>query len=53
VILNRQEKERLVLKLANEGKNTREIAKEAHVSLRDIGHILGIKGESLYLNPRE
>ncbi len=39
MILNREEKERLVLKLANEGKSTREIAQVAHVSLKDIGII--------------
>jgi Trp operon repressor len=40
VILNRKEKEELVIKLLNEGKTTREIAQLAHVSLRDIGSII-------------
>jgi cytidylate kinase len=39
VILNKKEKEELVIKLLNEGKTTREIAQLAHVSLRDIGSI--------------
>jgi hypothetical protein len=40
----RQEKERLVLKLYNQGKSYHEIAKEARVSLRDIGPILNRGG---------
>jgi hypothetical protein len=40
VILKRQQKEELVIKLAKEGKNTREIAQAAHVSLKDIGIII-------------
>ncbi len=40
MLLNKREKEKLVIKLANEGKTTREIAKEAHISLRTIGQIL-------------
>jgi hypothetical protein len=40
VILNRKQKEELVIKLAKEGKNTRDIAKVAHVSLKDIGMII-------------
>jgi len=39
-ILTRQERERLVLDLYNQGKTYREIAKEARVSFRDIGAIL-------------
>jgi uncharacterized phage-associated protein len=39
VVLNKKEKEELVIKLLNEGKTTREIAQLAHVSLRDIGSI--------------
>ena len=38
--LTRQEKERFVLELYNQGKTYHEIAKEARVSLRDIGPIL-------------
>lgn len=34
------ERERKVLELYNQGKATREIAKEQRLSLRDIGHIL-------------
>ena len=39
-ILNRQERERLVLNLYNQGKTIREIAKEVRMSFRDIGAIL-------------
>jgi dimeric dUTPase (all-alpha-NTP-PPase superfamily) len=39
-ILTRQEKERLVLELYNQGKTYREISKEARISPRDIGVIL-------------
>ncbi len=38
--MTRQEKERLVLELYNQGKTIREIAKEARMSFRDIGVIL-------------
>src|SRR5919197_1462356 len=38
--MTRQERERLVLDLYNQGKNIREIAKEARISFRDIGVIL-------------
>ena len=39
--LTRQERERVVLDLYyNQGKNTRDIAKEARMSFRDIGIIL-------------
>jgi DNA-binding CsgD family transcriptional regulator len=40
LILSRKQKEDLVIKLANEGKTTRDIAKEAHISLLDIGKII-------------
>jgi transposase len=39
-IRTRQERERLVLDLYNQGKTIREIAKEARMSFRDIGAIL-------------
>src|SRR4051794_16546425 len=39
LLLSRKEKEQLVIKLAQEGKTTREIAKQVHISLRDIGKI--------------
>jgi predicted transcriptional regulator len=39
-ILTRQERERLVLELYNQGKTIREIAKEVRMSFRDIGVIL-------------
>jgi transposase len=40
LLLNRKEKEKLVIQLAHEGKTTREIAKQVHISLRDIGTII-------------
>jgi DNA-binding NarL/FixJ family response regulator len=39
-ILTRQERERLVLDLYNQGKTIREIAKEVRTSFRDVGVIL-------------
>jgi transposase len=50
-IIRRQERERLVLDLYNQGKTIREIAKEVRMSFRDIGVILNKaveeKGEGL------
>ena len=40
MLLSKNDKEKLVIKLANEGKTTREIASLAHVSLKTIGQIL-------------
>jgi hypothetical protein len=42
--LTRQEKEKLVLELYSQGKSYHEMAKEARVSLRDIGPILKKSG---------
>ena len=39
-ILTRQERERLVVELYNQGKTYREISKEARISPRDIRIIL-------------
>jgi DNA-binding NarL/FixJ family response regulator len=39
-ILTRQQRERLVLELYNQGKTYREISKEVRISPRDIGVIL-------------
>ena len=39
-MLTRQEKERLVIELYNQGKTIREISKKARMSFRDIGAIL-------------
>ena len=39
-MLTRQEKEKLVIDLYNQGKTIREISKEARMSFRDIGAIL-------------
>lgn len=38
--MNREEKHQLVVKLFNEGKTMREIAKQAHMSFGDIGAII-------------
>jgi septal ring factor EnvC (AmiA/AmiB activator) len=40
MLITRQEKERLVLKLAEEGRTTRDIAKEVHISFKNIGKII-------------
>ena len=40
MVLTREEKERFVLDLYNQGKSTREIAEEVRMSFRDIGAIL-------------
>lgn len=40
LLLNRKEKEKMVIILAKEGKTTREIAKIVHISLKDIGEII-------------
>jgi transposase len=40
MVLTRQERERLVLELYNQGKTIREIAKEVRISFRDIKVIL-------------
>jgi hypothetical protein len=40
VILNKQEKEKLVIRLHQEGKTIRQISHEAHVSFTDIGKIV-------------
>jgi len=40
VLISRKEKEKLVMQLAHEGKTPREIAKQVHISLRDIGTII-------------
>ena len=52
MILNRQEKEQLVIKLAGEKKTTKKIAQIAHVSLTDLGKIIRkyIGEESEYQN---
>ena len=43
-MITRQERERLVLDLYNQGKTIREIAKEVRMSFRDIGAILNKAG---------
>jgi Mor family transcriptional regulator len=39
-MLTRQEKEKLVINLYNQGKTIRDIAREVRMSFRDIGTIL-------------
>jgi DNA-binding NarL/FixJ family response regulator len=39
-LLSRKEKEKLVIKLANEGKLTWDIAKEVYISLKNISKII-------------
>jgi hypothetical protein len=39
-VLTRQEKERLVIELYNQGKTIREISKICHISFRDIGTLV-------------
>lgn len=43
--LTRKEKEKLVVELFKQGMTYAQIAKEAHVSLRDVGPILNKAGE--------
>lgn len=51
LILKKEEKERLVIKLAMENKNYRTISKIAHVSFIDIGKIIRkYNGETEYQN---
>ena len=40
MVLTRNQKKELVIKLYIEGKTTRDIAKEVRISLRDIGIII-------------
>ncbi len=40
LLTSRKEKEKEVIKLAEKGKTTREIVKEVHISLKDIGNII-------------
>ena len=47
MVLIKQEKKDLVIKLYNEGKPMKEIAKQAHMSFRDIGKITNQKEKSI------
>jgi|tagenome__1003787_1003787.scaffolds.fasta_scaffold17261717_2 transposase len=53
LLLSRKEKEQLVIKLAQEGKTTREIAKQVHVSLRIIGRIIHKESGNKYNSQEE
>ena len=45
MVLTREEKEKFVLDLYNQGKCTRQIAQIAHMSFRDISAIIDKKRE--------
>jgi transposase len=54
LLTSRKEKEKQVIKLAEEGKTTREIAKEVHISLKDIGKIIQkVNGDDLEIAEKE
>jgi hypothetical protein len=53
LLISRKEKEQLVIKLAQEGKTTREIAKQVHISLRDIGSIIHKESDNKYNSHEE
>jgi len=53
LLLSRKEKEQLVIKLAQEGKTTRVIAKQVHISLRDIGSIIHKESNNKYNSQEE
>jgi DNA-binding NarL/FixJ family response regulator len=40
VLLNKKEKEQLVIDLHQQGKTIREIAQQVHMSFKDIGSII-------------
>ena len=54
MILNKSEKEDLVIKLANEGRTTREIAEQVHISFRAIGKIIDrVTGDDVAIEDEE
>jgi transposase len=54
VVLNRRDKEQLVIKLHQEGKTIREIAQQIHMSFKDIGTIIRrIDGQEDETEPKE
>ena len=52
-LLSRKEKEKLVIQLPQEGKTTMEIAKQVHISLRDIGSIIHKESNNKYNSQEE
>jgi hypothetical protein len=53
-VLNRRDKEQLVIKLHQEGKNIRDIAQQVHMSFKDIGTIIRrIDGQEDYDNEKD
>ena len=54
LLLNRKEKEEMVIQLSNEGKTIREIAKTVHISLKNICKIINKEmGNDDYLSQQE
>jgi transposase len=54
LLTSKKEKKKQVIKLAEEGKTTREIAKEVHISLKDIGKIIQrAAGDDLEITEKE
>jgi hypothetical protein len=54
LIFNKSEKEDLVIKLANEGRTTREIAEQVHISFRAIGKIIDrVTGDDVTIEDEE
>ena len=53
LLLSKKEKEKLVINLTQEGKTTREIAKQVHISLRDIGTIIHKESDNKYNSQEE
>ena len=54
MILSKSEKEGLVIKLANEGRTTREIAEQVHISFRAIGEIINrVTGDDVAIEEEE
>jgi len=54
LIFSKSEKEDLVIKLANEGRTTREIAEQVHISFRAIGKIIDrVTGDDVAIEDEE
>jgi hypothetical protein len=54
LILSKEQKEKMVIELANQGKTTRQIAKEVRISLRAIGQILNkVTGDNVAIEEAE
>jgi hypothetical protein len=54
LLISRKEKEKIVIKLPEEGKTTGEIAEAVHISLKDIGKIIRKEtGDDVNENPKK